>query len=746
MKKSVKKSISHWKIFAAALPLALTCLTTPAKAQQPAWTGSAVIYCVNPEIFSASGLAGVTSQLTRLQNLGINTVWLMPFSPRGQQCTVAGISHPSYNSPYCMNNLEGIASNMGTSADLTNLVNTAHGLGMKVILDVALNQTSWDNPLVTSHPQYYLHSDGNPNNVASIEDGWGRDADIAQFDLTSDTYGAQTYVTNVCKYWLSTYNLDGFRADTADFQSGPTRSLPQPLMQNLVASLKAINPNILMLGEEENPQIALAPYGLDYGWNMYSYGIVAGFTQTNNASTLQYQWQYPYTINNTSPAGMLHMNLQDDWDEPNRDIAVLGGYPQALAAAVFDFTISGVPLLYNGMEAANTNGGQNSHTQINWSGPNASQFTTFYTQLLALRSGSGGALQQGTTTWVSPSSAAVSAYDRTGGGNEYLIEINTNAGAASGTITPPAAASWTDVTPAGAPGGTAHVLPSTGTFSLQGYDFAVFKRTAAAGAAATPTFSPTPGGYTGSVSVTLSDATSGATIYYTTNGATPTTGSAKYTGAISVSATETIKAIAVASGHSSSTVASGTYTLAAPSGSLSGTLTTVSSPQAFNLTTLGTTDWGAWGYNGFDHDASGGGKISNAGVYGGGSLNSFTSSFLGSTWTNGTPDGSVTNETKGYYNAGGVGDGFTFTVPASAAAQAVTVFVGGWSTGGTLTATLSDSSAPAYTNSSLSNLGNSYYGYYTLSYKAASANQTLAVVWKEASGTGNVTLYSAALH
>jgi hypothetical protein len=184
----------------------------------------------------------------------------------------------------------------------------------------------------------------------------------------------------------------------------------------------------------------------------------------------------------------------------------------------------------------------------------------------------------------------------------------------------------------------------------------------------------------------------------------------------------------------------------ASGGSLSGTPTTVTSATAFNLTTQGTTDWAAWGFNGTDRDSSGGSKIGTLSVYGSGALNSFTSSFLGMTWTNGTPDASETNETKGYYNNAGVGDGFTFTVPASTTVQHVTVYVGGWSTGGTLTATLSDGSASAYTDSSMSSGSNSYYGYYTLTYNAASANQTLTVVWKQASGTGNVTVYSAALH
>src|SRR4029077_8596244 len=62
-------------------------------------------------------------------------------------------------------------------------------------------------------------------------------------------------------------------------------------------------------------------------------------------------------------------------------------------------------------------------------------------------------------------------------------------------------------------------------------------------AAATPTFSPVAGTYTSAQNVTISDTTAGASIFYTTDGSTPTTASTRYTSAIPVGATTTIKAI-----------------------------------------------------------------------------------------------------------------------------------------------------------------------------------------------------------
>jgi glucosylceramidase len=98
--------------------------------------------------------------------------------------------------------------------------------------------------------------------------------------------------------------------------------------------------------------------------------------------------------------------------------------------------------------------------------------------------------------------------------------------------------------------------------------------TISAPVAATPTFSPAPGNYTSAQSVNIADTTPSATIYYTTDGTTPTTKSATYSAPISVSATTTIQAIATASGYSQSSIATGLYSINASTQAVNVILTT----------------------------------------------------------------------------------------------------------------------------------------------------------------------------
>ena len=124
--------------------------------------------------------------------------------------------------------------------------------------------------------------------------------------------------------------------------------------------------------------------------------------------------------------------------------------------------------------------------------------------------------------------------------------------------------SWAIDIPATVGGNTAYVGFTAGTGGLSSTQN-VLTWTYAPGPAApvlpTPTFSVPAGTYTTAQSVTITTSTRGETIYYTTDGTTPTTSSTKYTAAIAVNGTETLKAIGIASGYTNSAVATATYTM-----------------------------------------------------------------------------------------------------------------------------------------------------------------------------------------
>lgn len=439
---------------------------TAASAPVPPWPSSSVIYTLYPEIFSPQGnFAGVSAQLSRLKALGITDVWVMPVTPVGQTIP----SHVAFNSPYCVSDFYGINPKYGTAADLHTLIDTAHKMGMRVLLDEVLNHTSWDNPLITQHPEYYVHSDGNAKNPASIQMAFTY-SDVAQLNYANADLRA--YMTKMLRSWITDYHVDGFRFDSANNPDGANRKIPADFWQALGVSLRQTKPDVLMLGEEETPDLALKPFALDYAWRMYDpggHGALKTAANGGDVSGVQTAWDSQVT---DFPAGMTHMSVQDDWDTP-RDVNSFGGPAGAQAIAVFNFTNTGVPLVYNGMEIGNAAEGVNPHKPIVWTSGDPS-FRTFYQSLIALRHSS-AAFTQGPMTWL-PNSAPkqVMTYTRTGGGTEFLMMINPSPTAATGKINVALGTGWKAVPLAGTK--TAAPAGTPPQFTLPPRTFAIYRR------------------------------------------------------------------------------------------------------------------------------------------------------------------------------------------------------------------------------------------------------------------------------
>ena len=444
---------------------ALFCLVSvPARSQTPPlWPANSVIYTLYPAIFSPQGnFAGVTAQLPRLQKLGVTVLWLMPVTPVGEPVN----GHPAFGSSYCVHNYFAVNPDYGTEGDLKTLVSTAHKLGLKVILDEVLNHTAWDNPLTTQHPEWYVHTDGNPKNPASIQQAFTY-GDVAQLNYANPDL--RTYMIGMLQFWVSRYGVDGFRFDTASNPDSANRMIPADFWQDAGQQLRASKPDILLLGECQSADLALRPFPLDYGWSMYD-ALKAAFNGGDATVRVQGSWQYEQ---NAFPAGMRHMAIQDDWDT-NRDVSAFNGAAGAQAAAVFHFTSVGVPLLYNGMEIGNAGEANNPHAPIDWANADP-RFAGFYPSLIALRRKT-PALQTGDMAWVTNSAPSqVLTYTRSGGGQQFLVEINASNAAVSGTVTLPTGGAWTEVKIKGMVGaGRAHAAPPN--VLLKPKEFAVFQR------------------------------------------------------------------------------------------------------------------------------------------------------------------------------------------------------------------------------------------------------------------------------
>jgi hypothetical protein len=173
---------------------------------------------------------------------------------------------------------------------------------------------------------------------------------------------------------------------------------------------------------------------------------------------------------------------------------------------------------------------------------------------------------------------------------------------------------------------------------------------------------------------------------------------------------------------------------------------------SYNLTALGTTDWAHWGTGNvptaFDHKATGGSQISNVTKLGSGQYGSYVNSGRDVSWTDGTPLASDSGDDGYIWANTAIGAGYSFTVPASTTQQKFYVYAGGYSSGATLTAHLSGGAAPDYVVTT-SGTG-TYTNFYTITFQAASAGQTLTITYVKSSNVnnsagGSVDLIAAAL-
>ena len=355
-------------------------LSVPGYASNPSWVKQARIYFLFPMAFSSTqNLAGVTARLSYIKALGFNVIWLMPVMKNASRID------QHYGPGYNIVDFYNVAPEYGTNADLLNLVNQAHSLGLHVILDITPNHTSYLHPFsVNAHTyrqaspywDWYQHAT-DASDTRGL--GWGTDAGgFVYYDgfgnqllnYNWSNLDARTEMINVYKYWIQKFGIDGFRFDV---YWGPHNRYGEANWGIPVrTALKHIKPDILILGETDGTGFGsqnnyadngLGGCDLAYDWNLLHgtpgvSGITNfGFTQsaiTDLNSLIQNGGYWP----GPNARYLRFMENQDEdvifYNNPNPstyyDANQTTAFEKTMPMASVIFTVPGVPELWNGQE------------------------------------------------------------------------------------------------------------------------------------------------------------------------------------------------------------------------------------------------------------------------------------------------------------------------------------------------------------------------------------------------------------
>jgi glycosidase len=393
----------------------------------PNWVREAVIYEVFPRAFSARGdLNGVTARLDELKTLGVTVVWLMPVHDIGVQGRKG-----SLGSPYAVRDHDTLAAELGSPEDLQRLVREAHARGLRVILDVVLNHTSWDSVLMRE-PSFYTR-DAEGRIVSPVPD-W---ADVA--DLNYDEPRLRRYLLDLLARWLKRYDLDGFRCDVAFM-------VPTDFWEQARVELERVKPELLLLAEAAEPELLVRAFDLDYAWPLHARltEVLQGQAPVSALRTVWEQEQARY------PRGALHMLFSDNHDE--RRALTRFGERGALLASALVFTLEGVPLIYNGMEVGDSTESCApalfERLPIFWPiAERRPRFRAFYEALTALRRAH-PALTHGALHWLRNSDEGrLLTFVRRGTDEELVVALNFSSQTVSGTLEVSNASAFHELTP-----------------------------------------------------------------------------------------------------------------------------------------------------------------------------------------------------------------------------------------------------------------------------------------------------------
>ena len=309
--------------------MVLSCAQKPLAPQQQPLENS-VVYEMNIRQYTPEGsFAAAQKELPRLQELGIDILWLMPIHPIGVKERKGTLG--SY---YAIADYKAINPEFGTMEDFENFLAEAHKLGFRVILDCVANHTSPDAKWIYECPADWYVRDENGNTVVNYD--W---YDIAE--LNYDKREVWDAMADQMRFWMEK-GVDGFRCDMAC-------EVPFEFWQETIAGLRADYPGMYMLAEGEEPRLhTVSDFDASYAWELHHLLNSIARGEKNIPELLEYIQKD--AANN--PADAFRLMFTSNHDENSwagTEFERMGDAAKLMAVLTFTLP-NGQPLIYTGQE------------------------------------------------------------------------------------------------------------------------------------------------------------------------------------------------------------------------------------------------------------------------------------------------------------------------------------------------------------------------------------------------------------
>lgn len=291
-----------------------------------------------PKSFAGGDIRGITEKLCYLNVLGINALYLTPI--------FSSVSNHKYD----ISDYYEVDKHFGRKADLKELIERAHGMGMKIVLDAVFNHCSENlaqfqdvvkNGRKSKYYDWFIVTNDEPLEYECFASC----TYMPKFNTSNPE--VCDYLIGIATYWIKEFDIDGWRLDVSD-------EVSHEFWRRFRKAVKAIKPDCVLIGENwHDANIYLRGDQFDSIMNyaftkacldFYAFGQFSAREMADKLNEI--------LMRNTDTVNYMMLNLLDTHDTHRFLTRVNGDKDKLQSALALTYFFPGAPCIYYGTENA----------------------------------------------------------------------------------------------------------------------------------------------------------------------------------------------------------------------------------------------------------------------------------------------------------------------------------------------------------------------------------------------------------